>query len=144
MSSFVHIATNAIRYVLSWTGRGRKLRHTVGESRSPQLTQPDRGRAEIHTQVCGARAHTLAQEGRQRPTGGGQGWQGCPGLGHEALGMEPASVPLPPHPTWSLKLWARTASTRHWFRHPISTRPQEASGNQTGLSSPGSPGQSTG
>lgn len=44
-----------------------KLRHKVG-SCSAQVTPADEGRAGI-----GTRAHTLAQEGRQRPAG--RGWR---------------------------------------------------------------------
>lgn len=57
----------------------------------------------LHSNLWISGAHMLAQEGRQRPAGGKQGWQGRPARerpGSELRACEltagPPSVPLPP------------------------------------------------
>lgn len=64
------------------------------------------------------------------------------GFGDGELPAGLSSALLLPHPTWSLEFWAGIVFARQCFA--ISARPWEASGSQTGLSSPVSPGQSTG
>lgn len=106
------------------------------EAQSEELLSPSHiTRWASYPSLWGSRAHTLAQEGRKRPAGGGWVEIGRAALGQ---GARLPSVPLPPLPTWSPELRAGMAFARQWFHHSL-PGPGEPLGAQQSC-----PGQTTG